>query len=528
MSPSRRTVIGGVLGGAAAAALPFVAFRDQPGKKVHATPDPGFTRIANQAALPAQFSLPLKFPPVLRPTRTDGTTDYYSVTAREADLTILPGMSTRVFSYEGSFPGPTIEARSGRRVVVTTTNQLPVPTVTHLHGGHTPADSDGYATDLILPVGGWPVAPSHRGHAGHGATMSGDVRQGTRDYVYPNRQRAATLWYHDHRMDFTGPQVWRGLAGFYIVRDGVDDALPLPDGDRELPLMIMDRSFDANGQFTYPSADPTLHEPGLTVNPNGVQGDVILVNGVPWPFHEVKQVKYRLRLLNASNSRRYRVSLSPDPSGDGEPFTQIGSDGGLLAAPQPMSSIYMVPGERFDVIVDFSKYAAGTKVVMTNSLGDGSTKQIMQFRVTGPASDGSQIPAQLSTVERLDPARAVRTRTFNLLSTRRDGKEVHVINDRMFSTDHIMADPRLGTLEIWEFRSSTHHPVHVHLNPFQVIGRGGGLEPEDAGWKDTVRLTPNNTVRVVTRFDDYTGKFMLHCHNLEHEDMAMMANFQVS
>ncbi|MEV6599737.1 multicopper oxidase family protein [Actinoplanes sp. NPDC051346] len=522
-------IIGGLAGGAAAAALPFVAFREQPGARTTATPDPGFTRIANLAALPAQFSLPLKFPPVLRPTRTDATTDYYSVTAREANLTILPGMSTRVFSYEGSFPGPTIEARSNRRVVVTTTNQLPVPTVTHLHGGHTPAESDGYATDLILPVGGWPVAPAHAaGHAGHAATMAGVVTQGTRDYTYPNKQRAATLWYHDHRMDFTGPQVWRGLAGFYLIRDSVDDALPLPDGDRELPLMIMDRSFDANGQFTYPSADPTLHNPGLTVNPNGVQGDVILVNGVPWPFHEVKQAKYRLRLLNASNSRRYRVSLSPSPSGGAKPFTQIGSDGGLLAAPQQMSSIYMVPGERFDVIVDFSKYAAGTNVVMTNSLGDSTTNKVMQFRVTGPASDSSSIPAQLSTVERLNPAQAVRTRTFTFLNTSRNGKEVHVINDQLFSTNYIMADPRINTLEIWEFRSSTHHPVHVHLNPFQVFEREGGLEPEDAGWKDTVRLTPGDTVRVVTRFDDYTGKYMLHCHNLEHEDMAMMANFQVS
>src|SRR5690349_10060288 len=232
MPPSRRTVIAGLIGGAAAASVPFIAYRDQPAAR-GADPDPGFTRIANLAAVPAPFTQRLRFPPVLSPTRTDSTTDYYTVTAKEANVTILPGLSTKVFSYQGSFPGPTIEARSGRRVVVTTTNQLPVPTVTHLHGGHTPAESDGYPTDLILPVSGWPAAAAE-GHSGHaaGAAMAGVVAQGTRDYVYPSQQRAATLWYHDHRMDFTGPQVWRGLAGFYLLRDSVEDALPLPKGDR--------------------------------------------------------------------------------------------------------------------------------------------------------------------------------------------------------------------------------------------------------------------------------------------------------
>ncbi|MFE9969572.1 multicopper oxidase family protein [Streptomyces hirsutus] len=478
--------------------------------------------------LPERFSLPFKVPPVIRPTSSEGTTDYFDVRAHTATVEILPGVRTEIFGYNGTFPGPTFRVRKGRTAVVRTTNDLPVPIVTHLHGGKTPATSDGYPTDLVLPTSGWKAA-AHQHHSG--LAMEGVTAEGTRSYTYPNAQRAATLWYHDHRMDFTGPQVWRGLAGLYLVHDEEEDALPLPKDDRDLPVMIMDRAFESDGSLAYPSIDPTLkNTPGVTGDAhNGMEGDVVLVNGVPWPRLAVKGARYRLRLVNASNARRYRVKLDPEPD-SGEPFTLIGSDGGLLAGPQEMDSLYLVPGERFDVVVDFGKYKPGTKITMKNSLGDGSTSEIMQFVVGEKITDNTSVPSRLSTVERLDPAKAVRTRSFTLGRDREDGHWVYKINGHPFSTDRSWADVKRGEVEIWEFTSTTHHPIHLHLSPFQVYKRGGSTDvnPEDVGLKDTARMAPNEKLSLLVRFDDHTGKFVFHCHNLEHEDMAMMANFTVT
>ncbi|MFE9255815.1 multicopper oxidase family protein [Streptomyces sp. NPDC006879] len=527
MSPiSRRNFLGAV--GAVSTSgliLPFAVGCDSSGEQG------GVTIKSGSVPIPDRFTLPFRTPPVIQPASSAGTTDYFDVRAYTTKLQILPGVQTEVFSYNGTFPGPTFDVRKGRTAVVRTRNDLPVPIVTHLHGGKTPEASDGYPTDLILPTGGWSAA-GHAGHAAKGLAMEGTTSEGSFDYSYPNAQRASTLWYHDHRMDFTGPQVWRGLAGFYVIRDEEEEALPLPKGTRDLPVMIMDRAFNSDGSLAYPSIDPTLKTtPGVTGSAhNGMEGDVILVNGVPWPRLEVQGARYRLRLLNASNARRYRIRIKPEPS-SGEPFTLIGSDGGLLAAPQEMDSIYMVPGERFDVIIDFGKYAAGTKIVMENSLGDDAgTKEIMQFVVGSKVTDNTSIPDTLSTVERLDPARAVRTRSFSLARFSEGGHWVYKINGYPFSTDRSWADVKRGDIEVWEFSSTTHHPIHLHLSPFQVWKRGGSttIRPEDVGWKDTARLEPNKKLSVLVRFDGYTGRYVFHCHNLEHEDMAMMANFRVT
>ncbi len=516
------------LAGGAALALGLGACSTTNPLNTQSTANGNDERLLRSAApLPALFSQPLVIPPVIKPVRTDQDTDYYAITAKVAQATILPGMQTTIWGYNGIFPGPTFEARRGRKVVVHTRNELPAPIVTHLHGGHTPPESDGYPTDLLLPAAGW-QAPSHAPGANHHQPMQGgQITQTERDYVYPHDQRAAMLWYHDHRMDFTAPQVWRGLAGLHIVRDDEEAALPLPRDERELPLLITDRAFAADGSMPYPSSDPTGMQMGVdSTYHNGVLGDVILVNGVPWPFVEVSAARYRLRIVNASNARRYDLQLDPPPP-EGSPFTQIGSDGGLLAAPQELKRVYMTPAERFDLIVDFGRYPVGTNVVLTNRLGDGNTTQIMQFRVVRQAKDESAIPATLAQVERLDPAQAVRTRTFDFNQAQVDGQAVYRVNDRLFDQQFIAADPALGDTEIWTLRSTTHHPIHLHLVNFQVLARAGGLEPEDAGWKDTVRLTPRNDVQIITRFTGYRGKYVFHCHNLEHEDMAMMANFTV-
>ncbi len=272
--------------------------------------------LASSARLPEPFTVPLPIPPVLKPVRTTSDTDYYEITQRVARQEILPGVKTEVWGYDGIFPGPTILSRRGRRTVVTHRNELPVPTVVHLHGGRTPAEHDGYPTDLVLPVGGWRHGDHHGG---------GNVSQDSKEYVYPLDQPAATLWYHDHRMDFTGPQVYKGLAGFHLVHDDVEDALPLPRGEREVPLMIADRAFAADGAFDYPSLDPTLRDQPASRRSfmSGVLGDCVLVNGAPWPVLEVTNTRYRFRLLNASNARRYRLALDPPPP-NGPAFAQIG------------------------------------------------------------------------------------------------------------------------------------------------------------------------------------------------------------
>jgi spore coat protein A len=255
----------------------------------------------------------------------------------------------------------------------------------------------------------------------------------------------------------------------------------------------------------------------------GVLGDVLLVNGAPWPELAVEAARYRLRILNASNARRYRLSVP------GVPFVHIGADGGLLARPATLDTLTIAPGERFDVVLDFSGQRPGTSLTLQNGLGSGPTASVLRFRVTRRGPDDSRVPARLSSVPRLDPARAVRTREWRFTRGELGDHKGWLINDASFDAGRIDADVSLGELEVWRIVSDLHHPVHVHLDPFQVLSRQGEPpRPEDAGWKDTVDVLPNEYVDVAVRFTDYAGKYPLHCHNLEHEDMAMMATFRTS
>ncbi len=373
--------------------------------------------LRSEARLPRPFRVPLPVSPVLEPAYSDANADYYEMTQKVGQADILPGLKTEVWGYEGIFPGPTVESRGGRETVVRQTNELPVPVSTHLHGGRTPPESDGFPTDLILPEG-------HSSHARHG--HSGEVgwsfHRGSKEYVYPLEQRAMTLWYHDHRMDFTAPQVWRGLAGFHIVRDDEEDALPLPKGEKDVPLMICDRSFGEDGSFLYPSLDPSLQgEHGVEQEyMEGVLGDTVLVNGAPWPYMEVSNIRYRFRILNASNARRYELELDPEPE-EGASFVQVGSDGGLLGAPLSHRTIPIAPAERFDVVIDFSRYPVGTTVTLKNRLGEGATADVMQFRVVRKEKEESAVPERLSDMsefDALDESDAVLTRDFNFTRAR--------------------------------------------------------------------------------------------------------------
>jgi len=513
MSLSRRALLG-IIGGTAAATVVGVPL-------IHGVRGSSSTGelLPSRRPLPPPFKRPLTVPPVLQPTRTEATADYYDIVQKAAYAEILPDVRTQIWGYNGIFPGPTIVSRSGRRAVITHRNELPVPVVVHLHGGHTPPEHDGYPTDLLYPLN---MAGMNHDH------MGGAISHGQRDYLYPLQQRAATLWYHDHRMDFTGPSLWHGLAGFHLVGDDDERRLPLPIGDRDIPLMITDRSFDTDGSLLYPSLDPTLLTTPGVKEPYGagVLGDVILVNGTPWPVADVSAVRYRLRLLNASNARRYKLTLHPAPSG-GQSLVQIGTDGGLLDRPIAHDAIEIAPAQRFDIIVDFSRYQSGQEITLRNEFGDGSTTHVMRFRVTGPAPDATHIPEQLSAAAAVLPANtAAITRTLLFRHDDVSGMPGWTINGQPFNPNYDFAQPKLGTTEIWRLITDFHHPIHLHLGHFQVLRRGiGPAGAYDHGWKDTIDLRPAEEAMIIVTFDDYKGRYVFHCHNLEHEDMAMMGNF---
>ena len=443
-----------------------------------------------------QFRCPLPIPPVLQPVRRDSQSDYYEISQREATVEIIPGMRTRIWGYEGIFPGPTIEARRGRAAVVTHTNCLGVPTVTHLHGGMTRPQSDGFPTDTVAPGG-------------------------TRAYEYDNVGRPATLWYHDHSWRGTGRNLYLGLAGFFLLKEDSAVEAQLPNGRYDVPLMLHDRVFTADGQLDY---DHDAH--------HGATGRVILVNGAPWPVLDVAARKYRFRILNASNATALRLALSTH-----HPLIQIGSDQGLLPAPVVLSTIGLAMAERVEIVVDFSVYPLGTRVVLENRRGQGPLRSIMRFDVVRRANDDSRVPERLSEIEPLGRAQATRTRTFLFggKPTLAVPPGVHwVINGEPFDPLRVDANPRLDDVEIWRFVNRAFagrtmlHPVHTHLAPFQVLSRNGRAPlRQESGVKDTVAIEDGEEVEVIMRWSGHKGRYLLHCHNLEHGDHSMMARVDV-
>ena len=479
-------------------------------------PRPEMKVLRSHAPLPAPFSVPLPIPPIARPVKSDASADFYEIEVRPATARILPGLDTAIWGYDGIFPGPTIEARSGRKISLLLKNRLLVPIVHHLHGGRNAPESDGYPTDLVLPESGFATRP-------HDPLAR--IAHGRKEYVFANSQRAATLWYHDHRMDFTGAQVWRGLAGLYIIRDGEEERLPLPRGAREVPLIICDRSFAADGSLRYPALDPALvSTPGVEHEfAGGVMGDVILVNGAPWPRFEVAAAKYRFRILNASNARRYELELDPPPGGTA--ILQIGSDGGLLPAPIAQRTLRIAPAERFDVVVDFSRLAPGAHLALINRAASGPARNVMRFDIARTERDESAVPAVLSPGVPPQRRHAVTTREFDF-GFQRSGHG-WTINGKPFEPSRMDARPRLDSVEIWRLKTDFSHPLHLHLVHFQVLSHSGRPAPYDAGWKDTLDLGPGQAAEILVPFSGYRGRYVFHCHNLEHEDMGMMGNFEV-
>jgi spore coat protein A len=488
---------------------------------------------------------PLPLPKTATPVSgSAGGAASYDIAVRETTQQLHSELPpTVVWGYDdgsgASYPGPTIEARSGLPVEVNWINDLrdhntnefrsdhllDVDTdcihgaenlpkiVVHLHGGHVAADSDGYPEDAFLP-------------GGH------------EKYEYPNGQQAGTLWYHDHALGITRLNVYMGLAGLYTLRDDVEDALDLPAGAFEVPLVLQDRRFEPGGQLYYPS---TWQDHFF--------GDKAVVNGKVWPYLQVKAGKYRFRLYNGSGSRVYTLSLAP-PAGSME-FTVIGTEGGLLSAPVAgLTELTMGPGERYDVVVDFQGQPVGGEILLQNSApapypnGSPSLPELLKFVVVAGPAHTNPLPASLRPVSAIDPGESVIERDFVLRKAADDGcgRQNWLING--LGWHDITEYPELGTVETWRFvnDSGASHPMHMHLVFFQLLDRqaftkGAGGEiiplgdpqppaPWEAGWKDTVMVHPGELARVIVRFEDYAGKYAYHCHILEHEDHEMMRQFQ--
>jgi spore coat protein A, manganese oxidase len=459
----------------------------------------GARAVADVEYIP-RFQLPLRVPPILQPVSTDVDRDYYEISHREAQVNILPRKSTTIWGYDGLFPGPTIKAKRNRSVVIRHTNHLAVPTAVHLHGASTASEFDGFPMDVMLP--------------GESKT-----------YVYENKRRAATLWYHDHAMGHTARNIYQGLAGLYLIEDDIESALCLPSGSSDIPLMIQDRIISEDGSLKYAA--------GLG-NQTGVKGNAILVNGTPWPKLAVATRKYRFRILNASNSTPYRLKLS-----SGQSFMQIATDGGLLSAPVSCSELSLAMAERIEVVIDFSIYPLGAQILLQNLNGRGLLAEVMRFEVVNQEQDDSIMPIRLGPFERLDERAAVRTRTLVFASSVAFGMPPldWTINGKGFSPEHPIVEARLGDVEIWHFINHNPkmlgmfamlHPVHVHEVNFQILTRNGGPPmPFERGWKDTIALEKGEDARVIMKFENYRGRYLIHCHNLEHEDHSMMARFDI-
>ena len=464
------------------------------------------------------------------PARPGALVPYYRVAMRETEVRVHRDLPpTRMWSYGGTVPGPTLEVRSGQGVLVEWQNELPrehflpidhnicgagaevpdVRTIVHVHGARVPPESDGY--------------PEHWYTPGNSKLV-----------YYPNRQDAAMLWYHDHAMGIERLNHYAGMFGVYFVRDEAEDRLGLPKGAHEVPLVLCDRLFAADGQLAY----PTSAVPGAPWV-SEINGDAHLVNGKLFPYFDVEPALYRFRVVNASNGRLYYLALS-----NGKPFVQIGSDQGLLPAPAQILSLPLAPAERVDVLVDFSELAGQTVVLKSQTL------QLLQFRVGGgPSKKAAALPKALRPVPRTDPKTSVKTRTMTLseymdpvthaMLMLLNGKHWH---------EPVTETPLAGSVEIWELVNLTEdtHPIHLHLVRFQLLERqpfdtddyqylgkmrysGDPIPPgpgED-GWKDTVRADPGMITRIIVRFEGYSGRYVWHCHNLEHAANEMMRPFEV-
>jgi FtsP/CotA-like multicopper oxidase with cupredoxin domain len=514
----RREFLGALGGGALALLLPQRALSGAA---------PPVAAPARHA--PPPFSSPLPVPETL-------TGSHLRIPIREAEAQVLPGPKTKLWTFGGSFPGPTVRRPAGERTEVVFEHRLPPEAgelSVHLHGGHNRTQFDGQPGGLTKhqPASFYCEVPRGLSPRDSGNDLLLEPG-GRKRYVYELKEegrpeRAAFQWYHDHRLDRTAEHSWRGLAGMWIVDDELDASLPLPAGERDVPLMIADRSFDSHNQLTDP-----FH--GLRPPADGILGARVLVNGAYMPHHTVTARRHRLRLLNVSQFRTYNLQLS-----NRAPMVQIASDSGLMPGPVPRREVLIGPGERVEVVVDFAG-AAGERVELRSGRrSDGPEPAgarayvgaLMQFRVArGRAHDRTRVPRRLRPLpawaERADH-RPDRTWTVSVGGL---FKPTWLINGRTFNPARAEAFPVLGTTETWEIvnRSGVAHMMHVHHTDWYLLSRNGRPPPP---WEDCLKETffvlPGERIVIAGRFADYTGKFVIHCHMFDHEDHGLMSQFEV-
>ena len=492
----------------------------------------------------AQFVDPLPIPEIAKPQGLRASpadaklkVPFYRIQAQAITSKVHRDLPpTKFWSFGSSTPGPTFETRSGEPLLVEWVNALPkehflpmdrtihgaeadkpaVRTVVHLHGAKTGPESDGYPEDWIVP----------------GKSSL---------YYYPNQQDAAMLWYHDHALGINRLNVYAGLLGTFLIRDNLDDALNLPKGKYELPLILYDRLLTHQGQLLYP-VSPDPQSPWVPE----IFGNAILANGKLFPYLEVEPRKYRFRLLNASNARSYNLSLVENASANQNevPFHQIGTDQGLLSAPVPLTNLEIAPAERADLVIDFSQHRSSQVVLKSDAF------VVMQFRVSSQkVDDTSSLPSALRAVPKIQESRAVQTRLLTLNEyVNKAGNPVMLLLNAAHWKMPITEKPVLGSTEIWSLINPTNdsHPIHLHLVRFQILDRQpyvpwlfqtrrelhfiGPPEPPDpneAGWKDTVRAHSKMVTRIIVPFEGFTGRYVWHCHILEHEDNEMMRPYEV-
>jgi len=474
---------------------------------------------------------PTAAPPTAAPAAVTGPTDTeILLRAIKDQVNIFPNTATNVWRLQGellqgdanalqllpdTYLGPILRGHKGQKMRIRFENELDEESIIHWHGLDVPANMDGH--------------PQY-------AVDKGQSYQ----YEFELRNRAGTYWYHPHPHGRTGPQVYAGMAGFFIVSDDEEQALGLPGGEYDIPLVLQDRRFN-NGQFVYMS--------GGMDQMTGFLGDTLLVNGQPDFTLPVANRAYRLRLLNGSNSRIYKLGWE-----DGTPFTVIGTDAGLLEKPVERPYLTLSPAERLEIWVDFSGRAVGDELKLVSlpfTAGFNSPQfPILTVRIEREATDNATLPERLSDPGFFSPTDAERTREVVLQMSMGRG---WTLNGRSFEMTAVAPDERVpqNSLEIWEFVNgggggmgmgggmmSLPHPIHMHGESFKVIERQINRSGQaawntlsegfvDEGWKDTVLVMPGERVKVLRHFGNLTGLFLYHCHNLEHEDMGMMRNLEI-
>ena len=510
------------------------------------------------------FLAPLPVPPAAL-AEFSASGRRYELVAEVAHLRVHPDMpgDTELWRFRDlrvpgdqvfSALGPTVVMRMNEPVTVAHHNALPAnhrgfgrPELTiHHHGGHMPMIFDGFPDAEAIP-GFNPVFRSGRSYEYHYPMR--DV--GFSYHEEDRTERPATQWYHDHLIHSTGPNVYRGLAGLAAIFDELDTGdetgrmfpetnLRLPSGDLfDVGLALTDKLFAPDGSLVY-----------RPENFDGFLGDKSLVNGAIQPFHEVQRRKYRFRILNACNARVTGVALT-EARGTRVPFDRIGNDGGLFARTlRAQERMVLAPAERADIVVDFSGFPDGTRLYLENQLpqqdgrGPGGTLEnpdftsagirMLEFRVKGsqPVSDPSRVPDVLRPFAPISAAEIARAKRTSFVFERTNG--AWAINGRFDDLTRPVATFAQNTPQIWSLENKGGgwwHPLHVHLEFFRVLSRNGRVPPaherDGMARKDMILLGPNDKAEIFFKFRDFPGRWVFHCHNLEHEDHFMMGAFDV-